>query len=210
MKLFVTPTSPYARASIIAVYEKQLEQRVELIWTRTRVPDDPMLSFNPSGRIPFVLFPNGQGLEGTEVLFDYFDGLTGTRQFRSPSGKNDWSFRRIEALARSLLDGVSVWAREVLRPDGEKSPRVIGYESRKAARIADYLEAEKIMLEPLILRNSEQALNIAQILLFCALDTERRNPEFEWRSAHPNIENWFAGMAKVKSVVQSLSVKPEK
>ena len=139
MKLFVTPTSPYARASIIAVYEKQLEERVDFIWTRTRVADDPMLSYNPSGRIPFVLFPNGEGLEGTEVLFDYFDGLTGTRQFRIPSGKNHWPFRRIEALARSLLDGVSVWAREILRPDGEKSSSVIMYESKKAIRIVSHL-----------------------------------------------------------------------
>lgn len=204
MKLFVTPTSPYARASIIAVYEKQLEERVKLIWTRTRVPDDPMLCANPSGRIPFLLLPDGQGLEGTEVLFDYFDGLTGTKQFTIPSGKNHWSFRRVEALARSMLDGVSVWAREILRPDGERSPSVICYESKKATRIADYLEAETIMLEPLILRDSSQALNIAQILLFCALDTERRNPEFEWRLAHPKVENWFARMTKVKSIVQSL------
>ena len=59
MKLYVTPTSPYARLALIVRMEKGLTDRVELVWTRTRQPNDPMLTFNPSGRIPFLLLEDG-------------------------------------------------------------------------------------------------------------------------------------------------------
>ena len=50
MKLYVTPTSPYARLAMIARLEKGLDA-IELFWTRTREPDDPMLasSTRPAG-----------------------------------------------------------------------------------------------------------------------------------------------------------------
>ena len=50
LRLFGTPTSPYARIARIAVAELQLESEVELVWTATRQPNDPSLAFNPSGR----------------------------------------------------------------------------------------------------------------------------------------------------------------
>jgi hypothetical protein len=48
MKLYITPTSPYARIARIVVLEKGLEKRVEVVTAQTRVSDSPYYRINPS------------------------------------------------------------------------------------------------------------------------------------------------------------------
>ena len=163
MRLYVTPTSPYARLAMIARLEKGLDE-IELVWTRTRVPDDPMLVFNPSGRIPYLRLDDGTGFEDTDVIVDYMDALAPPLRFAAPGGGDRWPHRARRAMARSLLDGVAVWAREIVRPETERSPGIIEHERRRAARLADRFEAG---IESPAYRG---ALDMPQLFLFCALD----------------------------------------
>ena len=57
MKLYVTPTSSYARLAFIVRLENGLADKAELIWTRTRNPNDPVLAVNFFGRIPATRKP---------------------------------------------------------------------------------------------------------------------------------------------------------
>jgi hypothetical protein len=45
---------------------------------------------------------------------------------------------RLDATARSLCDGISVWVREMNRPEDERSPRVLAHEVARSERLADY------------------------------------------------------------------------
>ena len=167
MKLYVTPTSPYARLARIVRLEKGLDD-IEPVWTRTRIPDDPMLAFNPSGRIPYLRLDDGTGFEDTDAIVDYMDALAPPRRFAPPEGDGYWPFRARRATARSMLDGVAVWAREIMRPEDERSPGIIEHERRRTVRLADYFEAEvgtPVFAGP---------LDMPQMLLFCTLDVERR------------------------------------
>ena len=47
MKLYGTTTSPYARIARVVVFEKHLQNNIEFIWIKTRIPNDPFLSINP-------------------------------------------------------------------------------------------------------------------------------------------------------------------
>jgi glutathione S-transferase len=205
MKLFVTPTSPYARLTMIVRLELGLADRVELVWTRSRVPDDPMLTFNPSGRIPFLHLDDGTGFEDTDLIVEYLDRLAagndaGQRRFARPDfgtvGEAPyWDFRRQEITARSLLDGVSVWGRELVRPATEQSPGIILHEQKRAFRLADVFERlapEDVLAGP---------INLVQILLFCSLNMARRIPEFDWRPGRPNLAGWFDRMEETPSVL---------
>ena len=198
MKLYVTPTSPYARLALIVRLEKHLSDCVELVWTQTRNPHDPMLVNNPSGRIPFLLLKDGTGYEDTDVIIPYFDSLVSPRQFGFPSGEIYWPFRRIQAMARSMLDGISVWAREVIRPMNEQSPRIIEHERQRARRMADNFES--------IIGDSSLTggINTPQLLLCGALDLERRLPSLDWRSGHPNLVGWYTRMLNVQSIREAL------
>jgi len=175
-----------------------LADRVELVWTRTRKPNDPMLAVNPSGRIPFLLLEDGTGYEDTDVIVPYLDNLISPPQFEPPGGEAYWPFIRLQAMARSMLDGVSVLARETLRPTNEQSPGIIEHEQRRASRMADYFEM--IIRDPPLTGN----LNTVQLILFCALDVERRLPALDWRTGRPELVDWYTRMLGVPSISGSV------
>lgn len=202
MKLYVTPTSPYARLTMIVRLELGFADRVELAWTRTRQPDDPMLDFNPSGRVPYLRLDDGTGFEDTDLIVEFLDRLSPPRRFARPEIEKAgadvyWDFRRQEAIARSMLDGLSVWGREVVRPANEQSPGIIVHESRRADRLADTFEG---LVSGDVLSGP---MNLPQLLLFCALNMNARLPAFDWRKDRPNLAAWFDRMLEIPSVGDS-------
>ena len=197
MKLLGTKTSPYARLTRIVLLEKGLENQVELIWTKTRNPDDPILAVHPSGRVPVLILDDGTTLEDTPVIVDYFDSLVSPARFAGSSDRVDWRYRDIEAKARAMMDGLSVWAREVIRPADEQSPTIIDHERLRAARLADYFET---------LTDAQELngpLTMAPIYLFGSLDVERRLPAFNWRAGRPKLVAWHARVSELPSVKDS-------
>lgn len=207
MKLFVTPTSPYARLAMIMRLEKGLQDQVELVWTRTRNPDDPMLTVNPSGRVPFLLLEDGTCFEDSDVIIDYFDHIAPpivfSAQMRAPHGSGVyWACRQRLAMTRSLLDGVSVWAREVIRPDGEQSPGIIDHEQRRAMRLADYFE-EIVTEQPFSDTPAGNPVELSELVLFCALNVEKRLPAFDWRTGRPALSDWHRRISSRPSVRDS-------
>jgi len=189
MKLYITPGSPYARMARIVVIEKGLENRVETIIAKTRTADSPYYGINPSGRVPYLVRDDGIGMEESALICEYLDQLDGKPKLGLSGGKDGWEARRLEALARSLMDGLSVWLREILRPENERSPGVIRHETDRARRLAGVWERE--IGQPLM----HGALNMVQITLACALGIEARNQEFLWRPDHPKLAQWFDRIA---------------
>lgn len=189
MKLYITPGSPYARMARIVVLEKGLQSRVEIIVARTRVADSPYYGINPSGRVPYLTREDGVGLEESALICAYLDHLDGKPAFDLPGEDPPWEALRLEALARSLVDGLSVWLREILRPENERSPSVIRHETERARRMADLWERE---IDHPVMRGP---LNRASMTLACALGLEARNPGFRWRAGHPKLCAWFDPIA---------------
>jgi len=185
MKLYITPGSPYARMARIVVLEKGLESRVETIAASTRVTNSLYYEINPSGRVPYLIREDGVGLEESALICAYLDRLDGEPAFDLRVDGQSWEARRLEALARSLLDGLSVWGREILRPENERSPGVIQHEMERAQRMVDLWERE------IDHRLMGGAMNMIQITLACALGLEARNPGFRWRPGHPKLSKWF-------------------
>ena len=195
MQLFITPGSPYARMARIVVLEKGLASQVEIVIAETRTDDSPYYAVNPSGRVPYLVLDDGVGLEESALICDWLDQLHGPRLFGLPAGDAGWEARRLEALARSLLDGLSVWLREVRRPAVERSPTLIRHETTRATRMVDLWERE--IAQPWM----RGPLNIAQLTLACALGLEARNPDFRWRPGHPQLCDWFERIAARPSFV---------
>ena len=189
MKLYITTGSPYARIARVVIIEKGLESRVQIIVAQTRLADSPYYSINPSGRVPYLIRDDGVGLEESTLICSYLDHIDGNPRFDLPTGDQAWEARRLEALARSMLDGLAVWSREIGRPQGERSPTVVQHEANRSKRMADLWEAE--IDHPLM----HGALNLAQITLACALGLEARNPDLRWRQGHPKLCAWFGHFA---------------
>ena len=189
MKLYITAGSPYARMARIVVIEKGLERRVEIIAAQTRVADSPYYRINSSGRVPYLIRDDGVGLEESAVICAYLDHLDGDPSFQLPTEDQAWEARRLEALARSMLDGLAVWGREILRPQNERSPTLLRHEAARSQRMADLWEKE--LDNPLM----HGAPNMVQITLACALGLEARNPDLHWRPGHTKLCDWYSAIA---------------
>lgn len=189
MKLYITPGSPYARMARIVVLEKGLKERVETIVAKTRAPDSPYYGINPSGRVPYLVCEDGVGFEESALICAYLDRIDGKPAFDLPGGGESWEARRLEALARSMLDGLSVWGREMVRPEHERSPGLIKHEADRAQRMAALWERE---IDHPFMRS---APNMIQLTLACALGLEARNPALRWRSGRPKLSGWFDRIA---------------
>ena len=195
MKLYISPGSPYARMTRIVVFEKELGGRVEIIAAQTRMAGSPYYGINPSGRVPYLMRDDGVGLEESTLICAYLDHLDGEPAFELPAGDQEWEARRLEALARSLLDGLSVWVREMARPQNEHSPSVVQHEAIRAQRLVDLWEAE--IAQPLM----HASLNMAQLTLGCALGLDARIADLRWRPRHPRLVDWFDRIAARPSFV---------
>ncbi len=189
MKLYITEGSPYARIVRVVIIEKALESRVEIIYAKTRIADSPYYQINPSGRVPYLIRGDGPALEESQLIVAYLDQLDGKPMLNLPTGEPGWEARRLEALARSLMDGLAVWSRENGRPEKERSPTTLKHEAARAARMADVWEKE--IDHPWM----HGTLNMAQITLACALGMDARNPDLHWRPGHPELCEWFDRIA---------------
>lgn len=190
MKLYVTAGSPYARIVRALIVEKGLDARVAIIEAQTRQAGSPYYAINPSGRVPFLVRDDGVGLEESALICAYLDHLDGDPRFDPPAaGEARWQALRLEALARSMIDGLAVWIRELRRPQNERSPGILRHEADRAARMAALWNRE--ISHPWM----QGPVNMAQLTLACALDIERRCPAFAWRDGHPDLVAWYARVA---------------
>ncbi|MFT5445018.1 MAG: glutathione S-transferase [Gammaproteobacteria bacterium] len=199
MKLYTTLTSPYGRIARMVIIAKGLQERVPIEIAKTRQTDSPYYDINPSGRVPFLLLDDGPGLEESSLVSLYLDELDGAPTLHAPPGPEGLEARRIEAVARSMLDGVSLWGREFLyRPAELHSPRLLEHERERAFRLLRVFENAvdgDVLIGP---------LNMAQLTLAAIVcKPEGQPPGFDWRDSHPRLAVWADRMSPLECVMGS-------
>lgn len=194
MKLYVTLTSPYARLARIVVAEKGLDDRVEIIPVKTRIADSPYYQINPSGRVPYLTDDAGVGMEDSQLICAYLDGLDGKARFHLPQHQSDWAYLRLAATARSMCDGIAVWVREMYRPENERSPTVLAHEAARSQRLADVFETR--VTDPVM----RAPPGMAHLILAVALDTARTRGPGDLTAGRPQLAGWLRGISDLPSM----------
>lgn len=206
MKLHITPGSPYARMARIVIIEKGLEDRVEIVQAKTRTPDSPYYAINPSGRVPYLELGGGKGYEDSPLICLYLDRIEGAPTLHPGDGPDGLEMRRLEAMARSMVDGLSVWGREIIyRPEEMRSQRIMEHKAARALRMAVAFDQE--LANPVL----TGPLNIAQITLGCALNGPGA-PKLcgqEWRAARPKLAAWAEAIARRPSFAATVPPPPK-
>src|SRR5215475_11606853 len=194
MKLYVTYTSPYARLARIVVVEKGLEGRVEILEAKTRTAGSPYYQINPSGRVPYLVDDAGIGMEDSQLICAYLDSLDGKPAFHHPLHASDWAYRRLEANARSMCEGICVWVREMARPESERSPSVLAHEVARSQRMADLFEAQ--VSDPLM----QAPLSMAHLTLAVSFEMARKRGPGDLTEDRPNLTAWMARMSDLPAM----------
>jgi glutathione S-transferase len=194
MKLYVTYGSPYARLARIIVIEKALEDRVEIIEAKTRTSGSPYYQINPSGRVPYLVDDDGAGMEDSQLICAYLDGLDGKPRFHEASRMSDWAYRRLEFAARSMCDGIAVWGREMVRPANERSPTTLAHEAARVQRMADFFE-DRVTDAPL-----QGSPGMAHLILAVAVEMARKRGLGDLTAGRPRLASWMRPMSALPSM----------
>jgi glutathione S-transferase len=190
MKLYVTYGSPYARLARIIVIEKALERRVEIVEAKTRTAGSPYYQINPSGRVPYLVDDEGAGMEDSQLICAYLDGLDGKPRFHT----SDLAYRRLEVAARSMCDGIAVWGREMVRPENERSPTTLAHESARTQRMADFFEER--VTDPLL----QGSPGMAHLILAVAVEMARKRGLGDLTAGRPRLATWMRAMSALPSM----------
>jgi len=180
-----------AQASLAA---SALEDRVEVIAAKARAPGSPYYQINPSGRVPYLVDDAGIGMEDSQLICAYLDSLDGKPRFHRPLRESDWAYRRLEANARSMCEGICVWVREMTRPESERSPTLLAHEVARSERMADLFEARAC--DPLM--EAEPAM--AHLTVAVSLDMARKRGPGDLTNGRPQLAAWMRRMSDLPAM----------
>jgi glutathione S-transferase len=189
MRIYHTFTSPYARIARIAAHSCGTAiEAVAIESNQLRTDTNPVLAVNPTGRVP-TLVDGDVVLSETPAICRYIESKgDGTRIF-APAG--DWSGIKLESWATSLLDGASLWTRELRRPAEQQSDWLCGVERSRAVRSLDWFDAEPGI------RSGQAPWDYAHFVLAIGVEYfEFRKLIPDWRQGRDAIAAWFAEQQK--------------
>lgn len=182
MLLLGGPISPYVRIVRMAAMQRGIDHLFETRMVPTRVPDSPVLEYNPTGKIPTLVLDSGIALSEVRQICEYLDTLHDGKPI-APLTPDD-ATRALEGVAVGFLDGVAVWVREARRPASEQSPDILAQERARADRCIAYLNARVAQLgEP----DTYATLCVLIALWRLGLSL----PEFAWRAGVPALTEWY-------------------
>jgi glutathione S-transferase len=195
MKLIGTLTSPYVRKARLVLLEKNIPHEF--------VNDPPQgslaLKANPMGRIPALILDDGFCVFDSSVIAEYADTLNDDPVLiprANPAAR--LRVKRWEALADGIADSAVVVRTERMRDADKQDEGVMNLHNTAISNALDYASSQ--------LGNNEwcegNSITLADLGLTSALTyLDLRQPERDWRVAHPNLAAWFEKMAKRKSVI---------
>ncbi len=197
MKLYGSTTSPYVRKARVLIKEKNLscEFVVEDPW-----PDDsPLIAKNPFSKVPTLEISPGNYLFESHQVVLYLDHVNG-KPLMSKDPEGYWQAQWWQAMGNGIIDAGIARIMEIRRPEDKQMPEKIAREEKRIARAIDLAETTLQGWEFLI----GNRFSLADLVMGVGLQyTDFRFPH-DWRSSHPRLAKWFAGIAGRKSFEETL------
>lgn len=198
MRLFYSPTSPYARKIVILLAEARQSDAVELVLASGTPIDTGTapLAQNPLGKIPVLEREGGPALYDSRVITRYLDDHFQAGLY--PQGERLWETLTLEATADGMLDAAILMVYETrVRPEDKRFEAWTEGQWGKIERALDALESRWIS-------HLYGPLDMGQIAIGCALGyIDFRHGARDWRSERPLLAAWEAVFAARDSMKAS-------
>jgi glutathione S-transferase len=195
MKLYYSPSSPYARKVRVLAIETKLDKKIEMVNVALTpvAPNADVDKHNPIGKIP-ALSVKGIDLFDSPVICEYLDSQHKGRKLFPRKGRDRWVALRLQAMADGLLDAALLARYEVaLRPEERRWPEWSQGQMKKMNGVLAQLEAE--------VKSLRGKLTIGTTSVACALGyLDLRFADINWRDNYPKLAKWFAAVSKLPSI----------
>lgn len=183
MKLFVTPTSPYARKIRIVLAEKRIDCEIVVV-PSLAAPESPVPEHNPLGKVPTLVLDDGEALYDSVVIAGYLDNKTPVAHLIPQDNYSRALVRRWEALGDGVCDAAVAVVMEKRRAEDKQDQTVIDRQKLKVERglrtmARDLGDGKWCMGESFTLADIAIGIALAYV--------ELRLPEFQWKEEYPNL-----------------------
>lgn len=194
MKLFYSPTSPYARKVRVVAREHGLLEGVEEIVANSMEEGAADKIHNPLSKVPCLITNNGAPIYDSPVICEYLDDIGTGAELVPKTRASYFDCRRREALGDGVLDAAFQTVMETRRPDAEPSKHWLGR----------WKSAIDRALVQMVSDIHEDRFDLGDITFVCALGyLNFRLPETNWEARHPELADWYKRHAARPSVVET-------
>ena len=198
MKLVYSPPSPFVRKVTTLIHHADLSDRIELVNVKTTALSvaEEARAANPLGKIPVMIFEDGEAIFDSRVITQYLDELAGSNLYPR---ERIYDILTLEALADGIMESaVSITYESKLRPENEQSPSWMEAQWSKVLHAIKALDDEEFKA-----MNGE--MNMGQIAVACALGyLDFRHDARQWRSGHSNLASWNDKMMKLPALIKTI------
>ena len=208
MKLLYTINSPYARKVRIVAAEKHIEVRLEEVILAA--PDCPVKQYNPLGKVPVLVLPDGESLYDSRVIVEYLDNRTPLAHLIPQDLNAKVKVRRCEALADGICDAAVTTMLEQRKPAEKQDSRIIEIQMGKVIRglevLTDDLGNSKAVGKNIWCVNG--TFSLADVAVGCMLGylNLRFSSIINLASDYPNLERLQLALLKRPSFKDSMPV----
>jgi glutathione S-transferase len=188
MKLFYSPTSPYARKCRVAALEKGLVEGRDIVIVPASPMTDPadLHAANPLGKVPALALSDGRCIIDSPVICEFLDAATDGRRLipSDPAARIDCRTR--EALADGISDAAFSRTMERLRPETQRSSDWNRRWTSAIRRTIAHFNADI---------PSRADPDLGDIALACALSyVDFRHADMTWDAEAPALRAWLTGI----------------
>ncbi|MET0674550.1 MAG: glutathione S-transferase N-terminal domain-containing protein [Bradyrhizobium sp.] len=203
-KLISATPSPYARKVRIALAEKGLpfELLTEVPWDHTTATP----KYNPLEKLPVLILEDGSSVYESSFILQYLELKYPETPLLPVDIDGKLAARRLEVLCDGVCDAVVLTFFERMRAEGTKSPEWLARQRRKID--GGVREMARLVGDNTFAVGREFSLGdiaVGTALGYLAV----RFPEFDWRSAYPNLAAFSARVEARPSFAATVPV-PQK
>lgn len=203
MKLYGSLTSPYVRKARILLKEKNIA--CEFIVDSPWEADSKIPHLNPLGKVPVLMLDNGKPLFDSSLILEYLDSLGGEPLIPA-RGDARWDVLRWANLGQGMLDATVVRLLESRRPADKQDASAIKRQESKIASALAFAD-QSVRGEAYLVG---ERFSLADLAFAVALEYLDFRYAHDWRSRHPRLAQWLAGMSTRGSFVETLPPGMEK
>ncbi|OSP56777.1 glutathione S-transferase [Pseudoruegeria sp. SK021] len=199
MRLFHSPTSPYARKVMIALHETGQLADVNIVSASGTPLDSSNMPVDlaPLGKLPVLALEDGAALYDSRVICQYLAKRVPSTLY--PDAPRLWDTLTIEATADGIMDAAIAIVYETrLRPENQVNKDLINGQWDKIARSIKVLESRW-------LPNLSSTPDMGHFAVAVALDyVDFRLTDRDWRTSSPALANWLTDIAHRPSLQATL------
>ena len=194
MRLYYSPTSPYARKIRMVLAEKGLQNLVEAVPCSPFEDAAELISVNPLGKVPCLVLDDGSTVFDSPAIADYLDSLDSSVRLIPSDGADRLRVLRQQALGDGILDAAYAVVTERRRPGENQSSDWLLRWTAAITRAMKFLEQE--------LDGPGETLTLGEITIGAALGyLDFRLADLAWRDDNPITAAWYTRFAERPSMI---------